>query len=81
MERKSKIIEGWKKEGAEEGALKTKREDLLRFISARWKEPTPEVLRRAIDGTTDITVLDQWIDAAATARTLAALRREMDLDS
>lgn len=80
MERKSTIIEGWKKEGRDEGKLITKREDLLSFISARWKEPAPEAIRQAIEGTNDIAVLDRWIVAVATAQTLAALPRAMEIE-
>jgi hypothetical protein len=76
MERKSKIIEGWKQEGRDEEKVTSRREALLGFISARWKEPAPEAIRRAIEVTNDLAALDRWI-AAATARSLSALQREM----
>jgi hypothetical protein len=80
MDRKSTLIEGWKKEGAEIEKVRTSRANLLRFVQGRWGAPVPEAIRLAVEGTNDTAVLDKWIDAAATARSIAALRRAMELE-
>ncbi|MBY0228534.1 MAG: hypothetical protein K2W96_04560 [Gemmataceae bacterium] len=78
MERKSTIIEGWRKDGREEGALHTKRTDVLK-VARRLQDPVPDSIRRAIEGTNDVGVLDRWFDAALDAEDIGALRREMQL--
>jgi hypothetical protein len=75
MERKSKIIEGWLQEGDERGTLRTKREWLLLAV-ARLRDPVPESVRRAIEGTSDPAKLDEWHAATLKARSYAAFCRE-----
>ncbi|MBY0228728.1 MAG: hypothetical protein K2W96_05555 [Gemmataceae bacterium] len=78
MERKSVTIEGWLKEGREEGALRRQRMNLLK-AARRLQDPVPDSIRRAVEGTHDISILDRWFDAALAAEDIAALRREMRL--
>jgi hypothetical protein len=80
MERKSQIIEGWKREGAEEGALLSMRRAVLRLIRVRLGEPVSESIRLAVEGTNDLPTLDLWLDAAGTASTLGELRQAMKME-
>ena len=54
----------------EEGALKARREVLLRAIRLRFGGP-PADLAAAIDACEDIALLDTWIDGVITVRRLA----------
>jgi hypothetical protein len=79
MQRKSKIIEGWKKEGAEEAELRLTRKHLLRVLT-RLRDPVPEPVRRAIEGSNDPAKLEQWFDAATEAASFAAFCRVMGVE-
>ncbi|MGL4549683.1 MAG: hypothetical protein ACRC33_00740 [Gemmataceae bacterium] len=77
MERKSVTIEGWKREGRDEGRLIEKRADILRVAQARLNQPVPDSIRDAVEGSNDLGVLDEWLTAAALSDTVAELRRRM----
>jgi hypothetical protein len=72
--RESQIILGWKREGKEEGALETKRADLIHALEFRLRVTIPPELRNAIDGTNDLDILSRWFDAALGAQTLDEFR-------
>ncbi len=72
--RESQYIKRWRDEGIDLGALRTRREDLLRVVR-RLEDPVPEALRLAIEGTNDLQTLDRWFDAALGADTIAEFRK------
>ncbi len=74
MVRESQIINGWKKEGRDEGVLLARRAAVLRALRVRFQTTAPDDLRLAIEGTNDPDTLDRWFDAALTASTLDAFR-------
>jgi hypothetical protein len=60
-------------------AKRTKVEDLLRVLGKRFPPAAPADVEQAIRDTGDLEQLDRWLDAAATAATLAAFRRRAGL--
>jgi hypothetical protein len=77
--RESQYIKRWEKVGEDRGILLTKREYLLEAVKLRLADPVPEAIRLAIEGTNDLQTLDRWYQAALTSRTLAQLRKAMNL--
>ena len=63
------------KEIRTEGALETRRSDLVRGIELRFQTPLPAELRTAIDNSTDLAELLRWLEAMFSAPTLEAYRR------
>jgi hypothetical protein len=68
--KESTIIQGWINRGHEQGAVEARRALLLKLIRAKLRDPVPEAVRLAIEGTNDSNVLDRWYDAALTAGNL-----------
>jgi hypothetical protein len=54
--------------------LKTRRANLLRALEKRCKAPVPNDLAEAIQATQDMSLLLQWLDAAAEASTFDEFR-------
>lgn len=77
----SQYIKRWMNEGRTRGIVEAKQADLLRVLQKRFQGPLPETVRLAVEGTNDPTTLDRWLDAAATANTLAEFRAAMPLDN
>lgn len=77
MMRKSALVEEWKDEGRQEGAVATKRSDLFDVLEARMQNAVPEPIRLAIEGTNSLDVLRAWIRAAATATNYPDFQRSM----
>jgi hypothetical protein len=71
------IAEALKEEGMaigeERGALKARRETLLRILRLRFKRVPQGVVRR-VEATTDLAQLDAWVDGVAAGRKLADIR-------
>jgi hypothetical protein len=65
------FIEGFKKEGIEEGRqagiAEAKAEDVLKLIDARGIKATKEQ-RTEVTESTDLAQLDKWFDRALTAK-------------
>jgi hypothetical protein len=81
MMRESQYIKSWERVGEERAELRTKRADLLLVVKLRLQNPVPESVRLAIEGTNDLSKLETWLAAAATAQTVSALRKEMNLET
>ena len=62
------------KEIRTEGALETRRSDLVRGIELRFQAPLPAELRTAIENSTDLAELLRWLEAMFSAPTLEAYR-------
>lgn len=75
-------ILAWKSEGRAEGfaaglaagLLDARREDLLKLLRVKSHALPPE-LTAAVRGTTDLTLLSRWFDAALAAPTLEGFAR------
>ena len=78
--RESQTIKGWMREGEEVGELRKARSSLLKLIVAHLEDPVPEPIRLVIEGTTDVSRLDVWYEAALTAKTVGELRKQMKLE-
>jgi hypothetical protein len=68
--RESTVINEW----IDEGRLKERRANLLRFIRSRFRDPVPSDVREAVEGQKDLNVLGRWYDIADTADSLDAFR-------
>ena len=64
----------WIAEGEAKGEVKGKIGSLLRVLRARFGA-LPADLEAAIQAQSDLARLDQWLDAASTAATLADFRQ------
>jgi hypothetical protein len=64
------IAEAWREEGEVIGALRSKRETLLRQLRLRFKR-IPKGVETRIQSTRDSGQLDRWLDAVVTAESLA----------
>jgi hypothetical protein len=80
MMRESQLINSWIREGEDRGELKFARSFLFDEVK-RLEDPVPESIRLAVEGTTDLNKLKQWLKAALDAKTIAELRQRMQLDS
>jgi hypothetical protein len=58
--------------GRTEAAIETRQQTLLRQLRKRFDTIPPSVLR-AVESTTDVQQLDQWLDGLVTAGTLDEL--------
>ena len=70
-------VEG-KKEGKVEGKVEGKAESILRLLELKFQAVPPEVTA-AVQGTSDLTQLGQWFDAAVTADSLDAFRQSANV--
>ena len=59
----------------EEWKAEARRDDLLKFLEARFTSPLPEDLVAAIAATMDLDKLSRWVIAAGKANSLAAFRQ------
>lgn len=59
-------------EGRTEAAIETRQQTLVRQLRKRFGAVPPDVVR-AVESTTDVERLDEWLDRFATARTLEEL--------
>jgi hypothetical protein len=75
IEWKSDFIEGFHRQGLEQGLEQGKAEYLIKMIDARRIAVTDQQ-RRQITSCTDITQLDQWFDRALTAATAADIFKD-----
>lgn len=57
------------------GEVEAKVEDLLRFLTKRFKTALPVKLESYIRSTNDLAKLDEWVDAGAEVDDLAEFRR------
>ena len=73
----SQLILGWMKKGEDRGVVKTAREFVIGLIGLRFGDPIPEDLMLAVEGTNDPAILKQWNILAATADSLAQIRKAM----
>jgi hypothetical protein len=73
----SQFVNSWRREGEIRGVLLTSRANLLKVVRLRLKDPVPESIRLAVEGTNDPEVLDRWLEAALTATSLAKFRAAM----
>jgi hypothetical protein len=74
MEQSAQVLE-WETAAA----TRTKVEVLLRILGKRFPPAVPADMEQVIRNTGDLEQLDRWLDAAATAATLAAFRRRAGL--
>jgi hypothetical protein len=79
MMRESQLINSWIREGEDLGQLKRSRYVLL-ILVRRLEDPIPDTIRLAVEGTTDLNKLDEWFKAALDAKTIADLRKQMQLE-
>jgi hypothetical protein len=75
--KESQLILGWIEKGRREGELRIQRTYLQQAVRARLADPVPENVRAAIEGTSDMSILDRWFDAALVVSTLEELRAAM----
>ena len=68
--RESTLINSWIREGEERGELNARRALLLKR-ARHLEDPVPESIRLAIEGTTDLEKLEQWIAAHGTPQQVA----------
>jgi len=73
----SQYIKGWLNEGEQKGLVKARRTDLLKLLRAKLRDPVPEEVSLAVEGTNDPDTLDRWFDAALQAGTWADFRAAM----
>jgi hypothetical protein len=76
----SQYIKQFELRGEERGELRGRRLALLRAVELRLKDPVPEPIRLAIEGTNDPEALERWFEAALKAGSLAELRAAMKLE-
>jgi hypothetical protein len=69
----SKAVAGWRREGELKGLLRAKRDAIMKCVKIRFPDPGPELIRIAIEGTSNPDVLDRWLDAALRAASLPDL--------
>jgi len=75
--RESQYLKSFEIRGEQKGELHGRRAYLLRVLQSRLCTPAPEPIRLAIEGTTDLGVLDRWFDAALTAASWADFQAVM----
>jgi len=75
--RESQYLKSFEIRGEQKGELPGRRAYLLRVLQSRLCTPAPEPIRLAIEGTTDLGVLDRWFDAALTAASWADFQAVM----
>ena len=75
--KESQYIRGWLNEGKMEGAVKRGRKDLLKLLRGKLRDPVPDEVSLAVEGTNDLDTLDRWFDAALQAGTWADFRAAM----
>jgi hypothetical protein len=80
MIRESQLINSWIREGEYLCRLEVRRSCLL-MLARRLEDPVPESIRLAVEGTTDLDKLHEWFMAGLDAKTIADLRKQMQLDS
>ena len=73
----SQIVLGWLKRGEDKGRVENAREFVIGLIAMRFGDPIPEDLMLAVEGTNDPVILKQWGFLAATADSLAHIRKAM----
>jgi len=64
--------EGWT-EGRTEAEIKTRQQTLVRLLRKRFGD-VPRGVVRAVESTTDVAKLDDWLDRLVTADTLDELK-------
>jgi hypothetical protein len=75
--RESQYILGWLRDGEAKGKLLKSRAVILKAIQLRLADPVPEDIRLAVEGTNDLTILEQWFDATQLATDIADVRARM----
>jgi hypothetical protein len=72
------LTEG-KAKGKAEGKAEAKAEDVISALRLRFGKKLPKQLQRLISQTTDLGLLDRWLEAAITAESLDAFRARTSL--
>jgi hypothetical protein len=72
--KESQYIRGWLNEGKKEGLVEARRAALLKLVRAKLRDPVPEEVSLAVEGTNDPDTLDRWFDAALQAANWADFR-------
>jgi hypothetical protein len=75
--KESQYVKGWLKEGEVKGLVTARRTDLLKLLLAKLREPVPEGVRLAVEGTNDPDTLERWFDAALRTGSWADFRNAM----
>jgi hypothetical protein len=63
-----------RREGRQEGRRETRRQMLLELLEARFG-PVPDPLRRRVEATDDVALVDHWFRVAARAESIADLEQ------
>jgi hypothetical protein len=76
--RESQLVNSIIEEGRREGILIAGRSDLLAVVRILLADPVPEVIRLAVEETSDPDLLTRWHRAALRAKTLAEFVNAMN---
>jgi hypothetical protein len=72
----SALIQGWRKEGIEQGALRNARAAVVKVLQARFLgAAVPEGVRSALEKSTDVQQLTDWLGVAALTASPADFER------
>gem|GEM_PF-767319 len=80
VEQSVQVLE-WQAEAEKRGLARGKGDALLRVLHTRFSPGVAADVERAVRETSDPEQLDQWLDVAVTASTLAVFRRRVGLAS
>jgi hypothetical protein len=72
--RESTVVNEWKAEGKAEGAIQTRRDDILRLLELKFPGQVPDEWMTAVESQADSKELSRWFDAVAVASSLAEFR-------
>jgi hypothetical protein len=72
----SKFLADWADQAASKAALKTRRQDLIRYLQIGFQNPLPSDLVNMINECEDQNELERWVEVAAAANALAEFRAQ-----
>jgi hypothetical protein len=75
----SPTVNSWIHKGELQGIVKKGRADVLKVLEKKLRQPVPEAIRLAVEGTNDPATLERWLDAALEVASYAEFRARVQV--